>query len=294
MKKIRIRHLKKIIWTIRCKVRKDIVVNAHVGTTFWDYKSNNFGDDINIPIIEDLTGRHVTIRSMVYGSCEELFAIGSIADRRCNKNAIIWGSGAMFGINTSIQKPMKVCAVRGILTRKYFLKQNIAVPEIYGDPALLLPYIYQSDTQKKYELGIIPHYVDFGLPIIEKIVNDNPNMTIINLRDYENWKDVVDVICSCKRIISSSLHGMIVSDAYKIPNIRVKFSDSIDGGDFKYKDYCSGIGRQYIDPIYVSDSLDFPALEAQFEKYKIVNFDIKPLLNAFPYKLTDKWTKILK
>ena len=34
----------------------------------------------------------------------------------------------------------------------------------------------------------------------------------------QDWKTVVDEMTSCKAILSSSLHGLVVSDAYSIPN----------------------------------------------------------------------------
>ena len=52
-------------------------------------------------------------------------------------------------------------------------------------------------------------------------------------------KDVVNAISRCNYVISSSLHGLIVADSLKIPNLWVKSSDSIIGGEFKYHDYYS-------------------------------------------------------
>ena len=88
--------------------------------------------------------------------------IGSIIESLANKESIIWGSGAMYGGEKVLyEKPKKVLAVRGPLTRKYLLSQGVDCPEVYGDPALLLPKIYNPLIEKKYKLGVIPHNIDF-------------------------------------------------------------------------------------------------------------------------------------
>ena len=55
--------------------------------------------------------------------------------------------------------------------------------------------------------------------------------------------DVVRDISTCEAIVSSSLHGLIVADALEIPNVRVSFHGRLKGGDFKFEDYASGVGR---------------------------------------------------
>ena len=47
----------------------------------------------------------------------------------------------------------------------------------------------------------------------------------------------VDELVSCEMIFSSSLHGLIIADAYNIPNRRVIFGNKLIGGDFKFNDY---------------------------------------------------------
>ena len=59
------------------------------------------------------------------------------------------------------------------------------------------------------------------------------------------WTKVVDYICSCKIILSSSLHGLIISDAYKIPNIWLN-EYSLNEGTFKFKDYFQSQNRELI------------------------------------------------
>ena len=66
-----------------------------------------------------------------------------------NKNTIIWGAGVIDDKANLPAKPLKVLAVRGPLSRKYLLKKGIECPEIYGDPAMLMKYIYKPILLKK-------------------------------------------------------------------------------------------------------------------------------------------------
>jgi len=54
--------------------------------------------------------------------------------------------------------------------------------------------------------------------------------------------DVLRLIGSCRKIVTSSLHGMIVADAFGIPR-RVEISPALakDGGDFKFRDYSASV-----------------------------------------------------
>ena len=70
-------------------------------------------------------------------------------------------------------------------------------------------------------------------------------LLIIDLAHYKKWTDVIDQICSCERILSSSLHGLIVSDAYQIPSCWIELTGKISGGYFKYYDYASSVNRVF-------------------------------------------------
>lgn len=146
----------------------------------------NFGDQINPYLIKKITGTE-PIHSLPTPNDNTLLCIGSILGLFMDilKYCTIWGSG--FGRNPTylkcllkgqkLTKPIKICAVRGPLTRKAFLKFNIDCPEVYGDPALLLPQYYSPNIDKKYEFGIIPHYLDYDNKLV--LNNSNKNNILV-------------------------------------------------------------------------------------------------------------------
>lgn len=60
---------------------------------------------------------------------------------------------------------------------------------------------------------------------------------MIKMEGYKNWLEVLDQICSCEYIASSSLHGLIMSEAYDIPNLWIELSGKLMGGHFKFHDF---------------------------------------------------------
>ena len=279
---------------IRYRMGGCVLVSAWIQPSLFGIKKNNFGDDINKPLIEKLTGKHVSFLKKVKSSDEHLLAIGSVVDSLANAQSVIWGSGYLADTYPLLHKPKRVCAVRGPLTREVLLSYGVECPEVYGDPAILMPLIYNPTPNKRYKLGIIPHYHDFNIPLLESFRESHTDVLFINMEKYDSWKGVINSICSCERIISSSLHGLILSDAYHIPNVYVQFSDMVEGGDFKFKDYMGGVGRIYQKPVNFRDSIDLSVLDPFFDAYKIVVYDYKILLQSFPYNLSGKFRKLIR
>lgn len=207
----------------------------------------NLGDDINYNIFEYLSNGKLILnsREFYHPRTQNVVGIGSVIDWITNTESIIFGSGVMNPNSDLSAPPKKVLAVRGKLSREYLLQKGIECPAIYGDPAWLLPKIYapKKSNEHKTAIGIIPHFVDKNNPIIYEFLKLNKNVRLIDIQNYKSWHDFVDQICSCRCIISSSLHGLIISDAYMIPNLWIKLSDNISGGGFKFHDYFSSLDR---------------------------------------------------
>jgi pyruvyltransferase len=249
----------------------------------WSKSCMNFGDELNPILIEALTGKTILNIYAKYYQKEHLLAIGSVLDR-ATSNSIIWGSGFISEQSVLLEKPKKIYAVRGPETREKLIGFGIACPEIYGDPALLMPYVYQPkrNIDKKYKVGIIPHIVDKDNAWLKQYSNSD-EIKIINLQNSNPLK-VIDNILQCEKILSSSLHGIIVSDAYNVPSLWIKFSNNITGGNFKFLDYFLSVKRKDKEPIFVDNSVALREIMQRFSPYEI-DINIRNLLNCLPYEL---------
>ena len=231
-------------------------------------KKQNFGDLLSKYIVENISLSKVQLidpSSKKYKLLfKHYFAIGSILCR-ANKNSIVWGSG-IIKKDEDIKKA-KFLAVRGPKTRKRLIELGYNVPKVYGDPGILTSIFYHKeadkDSYKKYEFGIIPHYVDFDK--INNKLKDIPEILVINLMT-SNVEDVLDKILSCRKIISTSLHGVIVAQSFEIPAIWLKYGDSLAGDDIKFYDYYESIGINYPDSKYF-DFESINSISKIFEAY---------------------------
>jgi len=161
--------------------------------------------------------------------------IGSILSN-VNPKCIVWGSGI-------IDKKAKIknatyLAVRGPQTRQFLLNSGFEVPEVYGDPALLLPRYFNPKVEKKYKYGLVPHYNDYK--IVQEWFTDDTEVHLIDMMTNDIESKTIEFL-QCERIISSSLHGIIVAHAYGIPAVWQKFSNKVFGDDVKYHDYMEAV-----------------------------------------------------
>lgn len=232
-------------------------------------KKENFGDLVGKYLVEKISPKkvvwtHPKKRSFLSVNSTIYFTAGSILSQ-VNGKCTVWGSGII-----SKELPIKnatFTAVRGPQTRIHLLKQGYSVPEIYGDPALLMPVFYNPKIDAHFEIGIIPHFVDYQAVV--KMYGNNPNIKIIDLLTND-VEDISNQILQCKKIISSSLHGLIVPHAYGIPAIWVKFSDKIFGDGIKYQDYFESVEIESYDAQYMNEIISEEKMNAYFEQNNVL------------------------
>ncbi|ENY0909456.1 polysaccharide pyruvyl transferase family protein [Serratia marcescens] len=208
---------------------------------WWEPKDgiHNAGDHLAKVIVEQM----LTLKDKGIidkrNAKNKLLSIGSVM-HFANTGDCVWGTG----INGKISHDqlqfsgLDVRSVRGPLTRELLQKRGIEVPEVYGDPALLLPTFFSrellTDESLQRDLIIIPHMnEDFKK-------YDKYSAALCSPR--QGAVAFTKAIVNSKYVISSSLHGVIIAEAYGIPAI---FLDGNSGeSKFKYDDYYFGTGRE--------------------------------------------------
>ncbi len=267
---------------------KKIFVYGYIGRKGLDYDHDNWGDDINVGMIEEISDLKVLVvnRSLLYRivARKTYCCIGSTLGMYKGRRMSVWGSGFISENSRMKVVPEKVYSVRGPLTRQKLLAQGIECPAVYGDPALLVSRYYRPGATKKYKYGIIPHYTDEENVVI-RAFGSRDDVCIIRMSGYRHWHDIPDAVCACERIVSSSLHGLIVADSYGIPNVWIRLSDNIHGGNFKYLDYFQSVGRDIREPVVVGDVTKMDevlACESLFTCAEDIDFDA--IVEACPFK----------
>jgi pyruvyltransferase len=252
-----------------------------LGGSTW---SKNYGDALNRFLIQDLVGSNYYESHFYNDEKEEFLMIGSIL-HRLKPNSVVWGAGLIKeGIRLEY-KPKKVYAVRGPLTRKELIKNKIDCPEVYGDPALLLPFYYKpKKNKKKYKYGLLPHYMDKYHPFILQFSKRDDVIFIDIEKDYDNWTDLIDIMFSCENVLTSSLHGVILSDSYEIPNLWFKATDGVTGNGFKFRDYYQSVNKTITEPLDLNSDSSISSINQRLSGWKAIDFDYKKLIDSFPYQ----------
>ena len=244
----------------------------------------NLGDILNPYIIEKLTG----IPPKLAPKGKGMLAIGSVikfAQAGCD----VWGTGTP-RMTDKLNPLARFRAVRGPLTRELVLASGGECPEVYGDAALLMPRLYNPRVKKKYRLGVIRHVRQRSLGILGPEVKDL-NLLRVGFEEIEKF---IDELLECEMIVSTSLHGIILANAYGIPARWAEFtgtSRTIQGDGTKYIDYFRSVDLPIQTPL---DLADFDVLGEGLTRFIDpgcdIQFDGDSLLQAFPGILADEFT----
>ncbi len=128
------------------------------------------------------------------------------------------------------------------------------------------------------------------------VVDLNNEFCIINLAD-PNIENVINNILSCQYILSSSLHGLIVSHAYGIPAIYFK-KGYIFGDGSKFIDYFQSVDIPEYSPIEYgkidfNNVNDLIHLFEKMKQYALPHKDLhemqQSLIKVAPFSIIDKY-----
>jgi hypothetical protein len=180
--------------------------------------------------------------SLLYGwlgkklPAKYIVSTGSVV-RLCGRRALVFGSG----IRSKEQSvmPANVRFVRGPFTRDRFCAAGASVAPVFGDPGLLMPRFYNPSPGKKFRLAIIPHFTEFG-EVVERYRGDD-TIVVVDMGNGD-LEGCIDNIVASDATVSSSLHGLVFSHAYRVPTRHVMFSDKVFGDGTKFRDYYASLG----------------------------------------------------
>ena len=200
---------------------------------YWKNRKN-FGDLLTALLLKRFTRLDSEWSEPEYA---ELVMAGSVMDKLPNEwEGIIAGAGKLHEKTERTFPNARVLAVRGPLSAKG-LKGNFALADIGLLADELVPR-----GEKKYSLGLVPHWTDTKLENDPRFTKFNPKI----IRVADDPLDVIREIGECKKIVSSSLHGIILADAFEIPR-RIEIAPRMlshahqEGGMFKWLDYSASL-----------------------------------------------------
>ena len=279
----------KLIFVFKESFCHSIVVNACLHYRYGRLRHRNWGDDLNIYLLEHIWDKPL---SYLYSSIiatrkqtDNYLVIGSTLAMLSNRNTIVWGAGVIDENEKLDRPPKRILAVRGPKTRQWLIDRGIQCPEVYGDPAMLLAEIYTpKPTGKRYKLGIIPHYDDFDHPALQFLKNDS-EVLFIHMEGYKDWLGINDDIASCDYIASSSLHGLIMAEAYNIPNLWIEVSGKLMGGHFKFHDFFLSIKADREKPYTIQPQTSAEDILKTKVNYLPGHIDLTPLKKVSPFPL---------
>jgi pyruvyltransferase len=232
----------------------------------------NFGDALSGVVVSRVLGAAGLDAGEQVPVARRMLAIGSVMHFARDGDAV-WGSGVNGKVPVELHRfsRLDVRAVRGPRTRDFLRARGIAVPEIYGDPALLVPALFPGRFVRSVaeRVVIVPNLHDLA-----RFAGD-PRVVSPLL----GWNEVVRRIVGAERVLSTSLHGIVLADAFGVPVNYLRVSEN--EGTFKYEDHMLATGRSCLRcSATVEEALAADPLDA-------ARLDVGPLLRAFPY---DLWT----
>jgi pyruvyltransferase len=164
----------------------------------------------------------------------DVVCVGSILGNliKPSYTGVILGSGKMFE-DGEVPSKATILALRGPLTAL-----GVAGDFVLGDPGLIADELVTVD-KKTHELGIVPHWSDKTLGSDKRFTQYDH----IVIDPHADPIEVIRQIGSCKKIVASSLHALIVADAFWIPRrFEATAHWAREGGLFKVRDHNAAVG----------------------------------------------------
>ncbi|MEU0314588.1 polysaccharide pyruvyl transferase family protein [Nocardioides sp. NPDC006273] len=272
-----------------------------IASYWWDQRPS-FGDQIGPWLIEAITGLPAYNSIGQPNAGGALMTTGSLITEMQRPDMTIWGSGLIAPLgNAAVErlrdrKPREVLAVRGARTRNQLVKHlDWDVPEVYGDPALLMPYVLQPGERpsERSGLSIIPHRSHARI-LPEPLITRSGGHPVDVRRPA---REVVEEIAQSEVVVSTSLHGLILAHAYGIPWVWLHIIDKPLAGDrFTFSDFFTTLEKEEVASVSVTAEV-----AAELDLERVVSkatlpgskFDSRALVEVLPYDIREDFLQQL-
>jgi hypothetical protein len=254
--------------------------------TYWRENDHvqNLGDYLAELFLQRIAAAPPTLYPRIHlvGSCiSNYFIRADLAACKANPEALIgfWGCGVRHEtpLEPDLIARCRFHGVRGPLTRD---ELGLPAGTPLGDPALLLPYIYQPppDAASGGTLRV-PHIGDYAATgaVLARTGADRVLRPAVP-RSIAALLELIDAICAAEFVLAGALHAAIIACAYGRPFAFYDGDGQIDL-PFKWADFAASVAIPVYFVANVADGMAFwvetiaPVLRVP---------DLTPLLAAFP------------
>lgn len=235
----------------------------------------NFGDYLSSVVVTKMAADADCFLNEQRPTPARLLAIGSIL-HFARDGDVIWGSGVngKVPVERHIFGQLDVRAVRGPLTRDFLTRRGIEVPEVFGDPAILVADLLTTRFPRRSErtepVAFVPNLHD--LPKMDGWENV--------ISPLDPWWTVIQRISRARHVVSTSLHGLVIADAFGVPSTFLRLSE--EENLLKYEDYFLGVGRERLQ---IARSREEAVRASPMDP---VSPDLEKLKATFPYDLWNR------
>ncbi|SMX31160.1 polysaccharide pyruvyl transferase family protein [Actibacterium lipolyticum] len=203
---------------------------------YWKSPAGNFGDDLNLWLWDRfLPGWRE------WDEQRTLVGVGTILNTRNLPDAgsyLVLGSGSGFGqlpdLNANSEWDIRF--VRGPLTAE---KMGLGMEKFATDPAALISRLPEfSGLSERKGIAFIPHCHSDVSPYYDwQTICENAGLRYISPR--EEARTVIEQIARSEKVITESMHGAILADAFRIPWKAV--SQVANFNNFKWQDWAASL-----------------------------------------------------
>ncbi|NVE95364.1 polysaccharide pyruvyl transferase family protein [Altererythrobacter lutimaris] len=237
----------------------------------WASHDGNIGDCYGPMLVAAYTGQKIA-RASKKSLRRRLISVGTIGQLQKFGTVDVWGAGfagqggTEFEIAHGYEKPRFVRfvphATRGPFSRQMLINAGCEVPEVYGDPAILVNRLWPPEkVEKRWDLGVVLHLTEVDETFTRYQIPPElaESVKVFHTRfPREEGVAAVDErvreLQSCRRILSTGLHALVLAEACNIPCAHFAIHDGPTGRnrvddtdvllDHRMRDFYAGCGEK--------------------------------------------------